>query len=263
MSSNQAKTALVAFFLILACGCSLTPEQARAEIDARELTFDERGIGHAILSADTEVVKLFITAGYDVTAFDDPKTAPLMLSTRHPHWPTMRLLIDAGARADELPGVLISGARSGDLETMSMLLDVGADIDSMDSSQRTALLGAIESNHLEAVRFLLDHGANPDDSRQNVGRSGTNPLIEAIKANQPETVGLLIDAGAKVNALGGMPPVTPLIAAARRNQTETVDRLLAMGADLRINAAGIDAIRAAERAGHHELAQRLRETSTR
>ena len=71
----------------------------------------------------------------------------------------------------------------------------------------------------------------------------------------------MIDAGAGANMIGGKPPVTPLIAAARRNQISTVDRLLAAGADPRKSAAGIDAIRAAERAGHEDLAQRLREAS--
>ena len=259
MSSNQVKTALAAFFLIFTCSCRLTPEQARAKIEDRGLTFDEAGIGNAVLSPDRKLVKLFITAGYDVNAFDDPRRAPLTQSTRLSQSPTLKLLINAGARAEALPGVLIVPASRGDLRTMSLLLDAGADIDSMDLAWRTAMLGAIETGEVEAVRFLLDNGANPDGGT-GVGRHGGNPLIEAIKTNQPETVELLIDAGAKVNTLGGMPIVTPLIAAVRRNQTEAVDRLLAAGADPRMGIRGIDAIQAAERAGHDALANRLRET---
>ena len=261
MSSNQAKTAAAAFILTLGCACSPTPEQARAEIDALELPFDENGIGNAVMSADTKLVKLFIAAGYDVTAFDQSKTAPLMLSTRRSHGPTMKLLIAAGARAEKLPGVLILPATRGDLKTLSILLEVGAEIDSTTTSRQTAMLGAIENNRLEAVRFLLDNGAKPDGNLEGAGRQGSNPLIEAVKTNQPDVVELLIDAGAKVNRLGGMPVVTPLIAAARRNQTPTVDRLLAAGADPRMSSGGIDAIQAAEAAGHHALAQRLREAS--
>jgi ankyrin repeat protein len=261
MSSNQARLALAAFALILSGACSQTPERARAKIDALELAFDETGIGHAVLASDPKLVELFIAAGYDVNTFGNPNRAPLMLSTRLSHWPTMELLIAAGARAEELPGVLILPANRGDLKTMSMLLDAGADIDSADSAQLTAMLAAIENGKVEAVRFLLENGAKPDGKSVSEGRRGTNPLIEAIKTNQRRIVELLIDAGAGANMIGGKPTVTPLIAAARRNQISTVDRLLAAGADPRKSAAGIDAIRAAERAGHEDLAQRLREAS--
>ena len=225
MPSNQAKIVLATLVLTLACGCGPTPEQARARIEDAGLTFDEAGIGNAVLSTDTKLLKLFITAGYDVNTFEDPGSAPLTLSTRLSQPPTMKLLINAGARAEELPGVLIVPASRGDLRAMSLLLDAGADIDSMDLAWRTAMLGAIETGKVEAVRFLLDNGANPDGGRS-PGRHGGNPLITAIKTNQPEMAELLI----------------------------------AAGANPRMKVRGIDAIQAAERAGHHELAKRLRET---
>lgn len=243
MRSDRIKIALASLVLILAGGCGLTPEQARHRIEDAGLTFDEAGIGNAVLSEDTELLKLFITAGYDVNAFDDPGRAPLTLSTRLSRWPTMKLLINAGARAEALPGVLITPASRGDLRTMSLLLDAGADINSMDLAWRTAMLGAIENGKVEAVRFLLDNGANPDGGRSS-GRHGGNPLITAIKTHQPEMAELLI-------------------AAVRQDQTETADRLLAAGADPRMSVRGIDAIQAAERAGHHALAERLRETPAR
>lgn len=243
MRSDRIKIALASLVLILAGGCGLTPEQARHRIEDAGLTFDEAGIGNAVLSEDTELLKLFIAAGYDVNAFDDPGRAPLTLSTRLSRWPTMKLLINAGARAEALPGVLITPASRGDLRTMSLLLDAGADIDSMDRAWRTAMLGAIENGKVEAVRFLLDNGANPDGGRSS-GRHGGNPLITAIKTHQPEMAELLI-------------------AAVRQDQTETADRLLAAGADPRMSVRGIDAIQAAERAGHHALAERLRETPAR
>jgi len=90
------------------------------------------------------------------------------------------------------------------------------------------MLGAIENGKVEAVRFLLDNGANPDGGRSS-GRRGGNPLITAIKTHQPKMAELLI----------------------------------AAGADPRMSVRGIDAIQAAERAGHHALAERLRETPAR
>ena len=264
MSKQQVSIAVSVFAVIVACACSLTPEQARAEIDDLEVPFDETGIGNAVLSSDTKRVTLFIMAGYDVSTFSDAKRAPLMLSTRLSHLPTMKALIAAGARAEELPGVLVLPSMRGDLNAMSMLLDAGAAVDSVNSSRRTALLGAIEREQLEAVRFLLDAGANPEGNPSDGGlRRLPTPLIEAIKSSRVEIVELLIEVGAGVDSVGGVPLVTPLIAAARRNHTRTVDLLLAAGADPKKSAAGIDAIRAAERAGHDDLAQRLAEASTR
>ena len=224
---KQVRITVTGFALILACACSMSPERARAEIDALELSFDEAGIGHAVLSGDPKLVKLFVTAGYDVNTFADARRAPLMLSTRLSHGPTVKTLIAAGARAEGLPGVLNLPAGQGDLETMAMLLDVGADIDSEDSARRTAILVAIDSGRIEAVRFLLDNGADPDGNRLHPGRGGTSPLIKAVMNNQPEMVELLIGAGA----------------------------------DPRLSAGSTDAIRAAERAGRQDLAQRLREAS--
>jgi len=227
MSLNWVKFSLACFALLLGCACTPSPEEARAKIDALELPFDENGIGNAVMTNDTKLLELFITAGYDVNEFDDAKRAPLMLSTRLTHRPTIEVLIAAGARAEELPGVLNIPATRGDVRTLSMLLDVGADIDSVDASRRTALLAAIEYSRLDSLSFLLDKGAHPDGNRGRPGPRGTNPLIEAIRSNQMEIVDLLIDAGA----------------------------------DPRKTAGSIDAIQAAERAGYADLAQRLREIS--
>jgi len=264
MTDHRAGIAAVVLVVTLACACSLTPDEARARIDALEMPFDEIGIGNAVLSSDTKRIKLFALAGYDLNAFDEANRAPLMLSARLPHLPTMKALITAGARAEELPGVLILPTMRGDVKAMSMLLDAGAVIDSVDSSGRTALLGAIGRQQLEAIRFLLDSGANPEGNPPHGGlRRVPTPLIEAIQSGRPEIVELLIESGAGTDTVGGVPLMTPLIAAARQNHTLAVDLLLAAGADPKKRAAGIDSIRAAERAGHKDLAQRLREASTR
>ncbi len=260
MSWNRGKFAL-ALVLLAAAGCATSPQEAREELDARGLPFDEDGFGNAVLAADAERVKLYIAAGYDVNAYSETKLAPLMLAARRGDWPTLKAVIKAGARAEALDGILTFPASRADLKTMSALLDAGADIDGLGSTGQSAVIAAIETGQLEAVRFLLDKGAAPDGSIKRVGRFGFNPLIEAIKRGHSGIAQLLIDAGADVDQAGGMPVVTPLIAAARRNQTDTVDRLLVAGADPRARPAGIDAIQAAEKAGHQALAEKLREAS--
>ena len=227
MFSHRAKIVAISLALILTGGCSLTPEQARARIDALDVSFDTTHFNRAVMSADVKLIDLFIKAGYDVKTFEKVNSAPLMLAVRVPDPRPVKRLIAAGARADELPGILVLPATRDDLRTMSMLMDAGAEIDSLDQSSRSALLGAIEYGRLEAVRFLLDKGADPNGIRVNMGKRLFNPLIEAI----------------------------------RNHHLDVADLLLEAGADPRRKFSGIDAVRAAEHAGHDELAQRLREVS--
>jgi len=258
---NRARFAFfAAAVFVLAAGCGLSPERARAKIEALELTFDENGLGNAVLSPDTELVELFLAAGYDVSTFDDPKKAPLMLAARGVHLATMELLIEAGARADELPGVLVVPVMRRELKKVSMLLDAGAEVDARDQSGQTALLAAIAVGNIEGVRLLLDRGANPDGvPGLRPRRRGNNPLIAALEAERSEIVDALIAAGANVNATDKRK--TPLIAAAHSGSEEMVDRLLAAGADPALENAGVTAAQTAMRAGNDELAARLEQAS--
>ncbi|NIM62575.1 MAG: hypothetical protein GTO30_13310, partial [Acidobacteria bacterium] len=58
MSWNRGKFAL-ALVLLAAAGCATSPQEAREELDARGLPFDEDGFGNAVLAADAERVKLY------------------------------------------------------------------------------------------------------------------------------------------------------------------------------------------------------------
>ena len=103
------------------------------------------------------------------------------------------MLIAAGARADELPGVLTIPATRGDRETMSMLLDAGADINSKNSARQTALHAAMQYHRADSMRFLLDNGADP-----NIGP--TNLLVRAIETHRLKIADILIEAGADPHA---------------------------------------------------------------
>jgi len=49
---------------------------------------------------------------------------------------------------------LIAAARSGHAEIVSMLLSAGTDPDSVNSKGQTALVLALQENHLEVARVL-------------------------------------------------------------------------------------------------------------
>jgi hypothetical protein len=54
---------------------------------------------------------------------------------------------------------LHKAAEEGKVEDVSRLLDVGAEINAVDSKGRTALYLACEKGHADVVRVLLDRGA--------------------------------------------------------------------------------------------------------
>lgn len=85
----------------------------------------------------------------------------------------------------------------GDLKMVTLLLDIGYNIDSLDMPVRsTALTSAIAPGHFELVKFLLERGANP-----NLGRPIIGMINSPHRDRQREIIGLLVDHGADINRL--------------------------------------------------------------
>lgn len=140
--------------------------------------------------------------------------------------------MNRGVRGDGSP--LIVAAKGGHLEAVRMLLDRGADIDLGVPGDGNALIMAAGEGQLEVVRFLLDQGA----SLEKVVPGDENPLIHASEGGQPKVARLLIERGADVNARvwaegpkeGRGEWRTPLVMARRNGHHEVVQILLAAGA---------------------------------
>ncbi|XP_047043610.1 ankyrin-1-like [Lolium rigidum] len=108
--------------------------------------------------------------------------------------------------------------------------DVRVDVDALDINGRTPLVWAITCKggraDLDIVRYLLDHGANPD----NVDKSGFTPLHEATKAGHCEVVELLLSRGVYVDPFS-TEHGTPLHVAAIHKQDGAMKILLDHHAD--------------------------------
>src|SRR5262249_34349694 len=65
------------------------------------------------------------------------------------------------------PDALWIAAKSGDMDGLQAALAGNVDVNALDAKGQTALILAIQNNHLAIVRALLAHGANPTtpDSR--------------------------------------------------------------------------------------------------
>jgi ankyrin repeat protein len=101
-----------------------------------------------------------------------------------------------------------------------------ADIE--DSHGFTALDWAARTGRTDAIRTLIQAGANPEG--RDHGPNGWTPLLHAVHKGQLGSVRALIAAGADVN--GANPRgITPLMLACSQGEEEIVDELLADGAD--------------------------------
>ena len=111
---------------------------------------------------------------------------------------------------------LMYAAEIGSLDAMRLLIDRGADVNAQNAFGSTALMWSVSDP--AKVRLLLDHGAQVNT----VARSGRTALIVAAFTNpSAEVVKLLLAKGAKVGVMDAR-HVTPLNAATFGNDTATV-----------------------------------------
>jgi ankyrin repeat protein len=123
----------------------------------------------------------------------------------------------------------------------------------------TQLHKAARAGDLKRLQARLQQGVNPDA----LSPSGRTALLEAAAAGQLHAMRALLEAGAHVNA-ASPDGQTPLIEAAVHNRADTVKLLLEAGADLNLRSRGFgSALEAAERMGHEQIAQILRNAGAR
>jgi ankyrin repeat protein len=160
---------------------------------------------------------------------------------------------------------LQKAAYIGDPQLIRLLIEKSALVNGPPQASTTPLGWAVQQNHTEAVRLLLDNGAEPNN-----GVSGYSFLKTAVKHQNMEMVIALLKAGADPNkrifrpesplmiaALNGYAPIietllkaganpdfqlpdgqTALVMAVKGGHSECVDVLLKAGAELTGNDSG-------------------------
>ncbi len=124
--------------------------------------------------------------------------------------------------------LLLASVR-GNTDTLLILLDHGADANSITVRGGTALMWAAGStqNTAATVRMLLQAGAEVNSRAEN----GSTALMDAAARGNTDIIDLLIAAGAKVDAKTDQ-GVTALMIAAAEGHVDCVSGLLRHGADL-------------------------------
>ena len=119
---------------------------------------------------------------------------------------------------------VVEAARFGDMETLNWLLRHDMNPNAMVEGQ-SAVLAALQSDKLEVVMCLLDHGAYPQTEDP---KTGDTLLHYAALQGHYEIVKTLIGRGVDVDAKNSE-GFTPLHEAARTGQADVVNLLLGYG----------------------------------
>lgn len=159
----------------------------------------------------------------------------------------VRILLDAGADPNTCSGYdrippIVEAARSGDIATVVLLLNKGADVNGREKTGNCALHWAVAGHHNHIVALLLQHGAEPDNpsvERDYFDRAGvsdnmvgTTPMHCAAKFDNPEAAALLIQHGADIHAQDET-KATPFIYSAESASVGVLKLLHKHGADIK------------------------------
>ena len=127
-------------------------------------------------------------------------------------------LIEKKADVNKADGLghrpLHAAASSRRSHLLEPLIKAGAKVDERDSDGMTAMLHAVNANHVPSIEILARSGANLELGTER----GYTPLEMALSDGKTFAAKALIDAGAKVDVANGPEGMTPLMVVATQLQ---------------------------------------------
>src|SRR5688572_5670304 len=186
----------------------------------------------AARAGNADALKALVEAGANVNAADDRGQTALMWAAARNNAAAIGALADSGADLkvrtnNPAPGggrgnsvfnsppptgftALMFAARAGSLDAVRALLDAGADVNDTLSDGESALVVATANAHWQVASFLLDRGADP-----NAAGAGWNALHQTVHGRRPN--------------LGYTPGPVPT---GNTDSLELVKKLIAKGIDV-------------------------------
>lgn len=209
---------------------------------------------------DIDVLSIDIHASVKGSAYDESaphENEELLTGALTGDVAAVALLLQKGSYVNAVSNTgktaLMFAARGNHALVLDLLLKKGAAVNSFDSDGRTALHDAAQHSDLDVVKALLDHSA--EVSTQN--SLGITPLLIAVqRAGTLEVIKILLQRGANINYAAHTDGLTALMIASFRGDIAVVSFLLECSAS--VNAKnpnnGASAIYLAAVNGHAEVA---------
>ncbi|MCB9769472.1 MAG: ankyrin repeat domain-containing protein [Candidatus Omnitrophica bacterium] len=156
------------------------------------------------------------------------------------------------------PTLLMRYVEKGDVDAVRTLLDLGADLNRTDDTGNSAMTLAINTNNNEILTLFFDNGANVDGHTD----SGIPYIVGVATIGDLATLKLFISKGVDVN-ISDSNGWTPLMAAAKRGREDICDALLDSGAKFNVlTKDGWSATISAISSGNIQLAKRFLKLSS-
>ncbi|KAK1855066.1 ankyrin repeat protein [Colletotrichum chrysophilum] len=205
----------------------------------------------AAWGGNTDIVQHLLDHDADVNATGKSLASPLVSAVTKGHADVVQLWLDSVADVTALNSAgcaLMAAAQHSRILIAKLLLEQGANVQCRhrgreDTYHLNPMVIASGKGDLEAMKLLLEHGADPNairyhrhSTRQSMFIS--TPLLSALERGNVEAARLLLEHGADPNLKAQSHPRTrtdsrPLLQAIRceRNDTEMVELLLDYGAN--------------------------------
>jgi ankyrin repeat protein len=179
--------------------------------------FDDTRVAEAASRGDRDAVRDLLKTGAEVNGAEGDGMTAL-------HWAAMkddvemaRMLIAAGANLDARTRLgeytpVILASQNGSAAMLGLLLGAGADARVSTTAGTSALMFASAAGNLDAIRLLLDRGANINAREYAMG---VTPLMFAAANNRPAAITLLVARGADIGATTDVVDLAALAAAQR------------------------------------------------
>ncbi|KAJ5924217.1 hypothetical protein N7466_008404 [Penicillium verhagenii] len=196
-------------------------------------TANSRGrtpVSSASLKGHAEVVQLLLTQSPMPSLKEADKNgySALNLAAYYGHLETLNLLLEHNADIESKNNVgqtpLLSAVWQGHIKVVKVLLAKGADHLVQDNANYTAINVASANGHTEVVKILLAQVPSPSLSAPD--RNGWTPLNKAAYNGHLEIVTLLMEHGADIESKSNK-GMMPLHSAIKNGHTEVIRLLLA------------------------------------
>lgn len=153
---------------------------------------------NAVQRDDVDAVQTYLLRGDDTNARHPQLGPAIVVAARESAWKTLTLLagltgtrVDAPNRLNET--ALMLAALRGNLDAVKLLVKRGAEV---NRPGWTPLHYAATGGSVEVIRFLLDQDAYIDAQSPNL----STPLMMAARQKHPDAVRVLVQAGADPTA---------------------------------------------------------------